>query len=187
MMSHDLVVGGTRMLRGVSLYLVTQGNTVSVIARSQNRLKSLAEKADSLKGTIHPIQIDYREGEHLRVKLKKAVDLFGSISLVVSWIHSAAPEAPSIVADSVGRESSSFRFFDIWGFLTEDPWHVEREKRFLEMEKILYRKITLGFVIENGVSRWLTNEEISSGVIQAIEKDKASFVVGRVEPRSAHP
>ena len=175
------------MLRGASLHLASQSNTVSVIARSQNRLKTLVEEADSLEGMIHSIQVDYREGEQLRAKLKKVVDLFGPISLVVSWIHSTAPEAPSIVADIVGRGSSSLRFFDIWGFLTEDHWHVEREKRFQEMEKILYRKITLGFIIENGVSRWLTNEEISTGVIQAIEKDKASFVIGRVEPMSAHP
>lgn len=43
------------------------------------------------------------------------------------------------------------------------------------------------FVIENGLSRWLKIEEISQGVIQAIEKDEASSVVGTIHPQTARP
>ncbi|GIP63126.1 hypothetical protein J32TS6_16810 [Virgibacillus pantothenticus] len=36
-------------------------------------------------------------------------------------------------------------------------------------DSCLYYQIRLGFVIKGGQSRWLTNEEISDGVIKAIK------------------
>ena len=36
-------------------------------------------------------------------------------------------------------------------------------------------------------SRWLTDEEISSGVLKAIEEDKERFVIGVTEPWSKKP
>ena len=50
--AHALVVGGTGMLRGVSLYLAEKGHVVSVVARSRERLESLAGVAvSSLRST----------------------------------------------------------------------------------------------------------------------------------------
>ncbi len=50
-----------------------------------------------------------------------------------------------------------------------------------------YQAVLLGFVVEQGRSRWLANDEISSGVFAALESGSAFSIVGTVEPWSAHP
>ena len=50
-----------------------------------------------------------------------------------------------------------------------------------------YRRVILGFVVEGGKSRWLTHEEISGGVIEAVQKDAERYIVGTVEPWSMRP
>ncbi len=50
-----------------------------------------------------------------------------------------------------------------------------------------YRQVQLGFVIENGHSRWLTHKEISHGIIDCIQKDTLLYVVGTVEPWEFRP
>lgn len=177
------------MLRGVSLHLASQVYTVSVIARRRQRLYNLAQEAHLLAGHINPIQVDYQNGALLRVKIEEAVNTFGPVILAVCWIHSIAPQAPYIVAESIGRGPAVGRYFDVRGSAAADPSHPEpqREVGFQQFTYILYRRIILGFVLRNGGSRWLTNDEISTGVLQAIERDAALYVVGTVQPWSARP
>lgn len=177
------------MLRGVSLHLTSQVNTVSVIARRRHRLTSLVKETRHLAGDVNPIPVDYRNGTTLRAKLEEAIDIFGPITLAVCWIHSIAPQAPYIVAESIGTGPSVCRYFDVLGSAAADPSHQEpqREVCFQQFKYVLCRKIILGFVIDNGLSRWLTDDEISTGVIQAIERDEVCYVVGRVRPWSARP
>lgn len=52
---------------------------------------------------------------------------------------------------------------------------------------IIYKKVILGFVIEDEASRWLTDTEISNGVIDAVINDKDIFTVGKVEPWKKRP
>ena len=47
---------------------------------------------------------------------------------------------------------------------------------------IQYRQVILGFVVEPGGSRWLTHQEISTGVMAAVRRDAPYYVVGTVEP-----
>jgi hypothetical protein len=47
--------------------------------------------------------------------------------------------------------------------------------------------VVLGFMVEAGASRWLTDAEISDGVRSAVTRDLAYSVVGQVEPWSARP
>lgn len=47
---------------------------------------------------------------------------------------------------------------------------------------ILDRKIILGFIVEGKTSRWLTNDEISSGVIDAVKKDSLEYIIGTLTP-----
>jgi len=50
-----------------------------------------------------------------------------------------------------------------------------------------YQAVVLGFVVDNGASRWLNNDEISAGVLSAIDSEKPVAIVGTVEPWSAKP
>ena len=71
-----------------------------------------------------------------------------------------------------------------------DPSHPERLKEMAEAADgfpIDYQAVVLGFVMDAGRARWLTNDEISNGVFAAIASAAPLSIVGTVEPWSAHP
>ena len=188
-MSHALIVGGTGMLWNVSIHLAEQFDMVSVIARNSYRLNSLWEEAHHQELHINPLQLDYKDEEHLELSIRDAIKQYGPIDTVVAWFHNAAPEAPVVTARILNDIGKDFRYFDIWGFIDSkdsDP-EPEREEELRQFEHLQYRKIILGFTYEDDQSRWLTNEEISNGVIEAINKDNPLYIVGEISPLSEKP
>lgn len=181
-MSHALIIGGTGMLTKATEYLSENYDTVSVICRNGKRISS------NLKN-INPLILDYSDYKLLSKSLHTSVEKFGDIDLVVSWIHSTAPLAPFIIAEKLNSYNASFRFFDILGSAYASPANntIERENKLRENKNLLYRKIILGFKIENNTSRWLTNDEISGGVIEAIKEDKEEIIIGTVLPWDKRP
>ncbi len=190
---HALVVGGTGMLRGVCLHLASRGAAVSVIARDRQRLDRIGEETG---GAARGIALDYRGSAGLRLGIEQAIRAHGSIDLAVCWIHSTAPHAPMVVARAVASIAQPCRFFHILGGAA-----AERHSNILEnvgmsreqplqpdsVEGVLYRRIILGFVVEPAGSRWLSNNEIAGGVIDAFESDREQTIIGVVEPWSARP
>lgn len=188
-MSHALVIGGTGMLRGAAVNLCKTFKTVSVTGRNKHRLYSLQRESEHLKGNTIPIIVDYTSEKELLFSIEEAVKNYGNISLVVSWIHSTAPRVAFKIAELISSYGQEFRFFDILGCEYKNPAanNTEREKIFRQVPFIKYRKIILGFIRENEISRWLTNEEISSGTTKAIENDSEEYVIGTVTPWELHP
>lgn len=120
-----------------------------------------------------------------------AIQKFGPVDLVVSWIHSTAPNAAFEIARLVTREAARVAFYDVLGSATLDPANAklftEKVKKFAALSNLNYRAVVLGFVIENEKSRWLTRNEISTGVLAAIASDAELFMVGTTEPWSSRP
>jgi hypothetical protein len=188
-MNHSLIIGGTGMLRGVSLYLAERDDVVSVVARSREGLRRLAEEAHKTGSCINAIDIDYGDSIALQTSLNAAVRQYGRIERVIAWIHSSAKEAPSIVARAVGRSRYACRYFELCGSGTVDPT-VAADQRRRDIERsanIVYRQVILGFVRETSGPRWLTSEEIVKGVIAAVESDVPCQVIGVVHPWSDRP
>jgi len=176
---HALVVGGTGMLRGVSLSLAGR-NAVSVVARGRKGLERLRKGSRN----VHPLSVDYTDGAALEAALDEAVAARGPFTLAVAWIHSTAPDAPLAVARRVRG-----RFFHVLGSAAADPSLPDPGRRtaFEALEGVAYREILLGFVRRGARSRWLSNGEIEKGVLGAIATDRPRAVVGVVEPWSARP
>lgn len=187
-MPHVLIVGGTGMLKDVPLYFAKYGFTVSVIARDQNNLNKLIE-SKSEHGFINPLRVDYSDYYMLEEKLKSAIDNYGKIETAVCWIHSTAPEAPFIIASILNEQNIKVKFYHVFGSanISPDGRNLKFESEISGYENIIYRKIILGFVIEYDKSRWLTDTEISNGVIDAVIKEDNNFVVGRIEPKEKLP
>lgn len=189
-MTHVLIVGGTGMLHRATLYLATQYDVVSVVARTQRRLETLAQEVDSNNGHLNPLALDYCDTTILQTQLRNAILQFGPITLAVCWIHSVAPEAPFTIAETVGRGTSVCRYIDIVGSAGADPSQaaLERIARLQSIPMIAYQRVILGFVQEQGYSRWLTDAEISQGVLHAVEHaDQEKHIVGTVHPWSSRP
>jgi len=171
-----LIVGGSGMLAGLARELCAHADKVSVLARNEKRIRVVSD-------TVDPIVCDYNDG----VALAEALSLIEAPDLVVAWIHGRAPQARRAFAECVLAEG---RFVQVLGSAHADPAHRER---LAEMAKVAeglpidYQAVVLGFAVENGASRWLGNEEISAGVLAAIESEEAVSIVGVVEPWSAKP
>jgi hypothetical protein len=186
-MKHCLVIGGTGMLNEFSRKLAYQYKTVSVIARNPHRLYSLRRETMHLKGNLDPIQIDYTDYIKLEDEVALSIERYGNISLVVSWVHSSALDAASVVAKTINIQKEEFRFFEILGSASEEPGKDKALPEFSQLEFIKYRQIVLGFIVKGDSSRWLKNEEISSGVLGAIETDEDKTIIGVIEPWERKP
>jgi short-subunit dehydrogenase len=99
-MKHALVVGGTGMLKDVTLWLVKLEYHVSVIGRTKNKFSRIQnEVADPKQLTF--LQLDYTNTNILKEKLTSAIAKNGPIELVVAWIHSTAPNALQTITEIV--------------------------------------------------------------------------------------
>lgn len=182
-MAHVLIVGGTGLLKRVSLFLAQHSNTVSVIARHRESLDQLASEAGELSDRINPIELDYQNIKQLQKQLKASVRKHGPIMLAVTWVHEDAPETRDTIAGFLNRTSPVCRYFHVQGSTTDPQPIADAYKNMLaRYQKVLYRRIILGFEVEKGFTRWLTEEEVGNGVIEAIRSDSREAVIGFPDP-----
>ena len=184
--AHTLVVGGTGMLRRVAMTLAGRGHPTTVIARRPGPLARMAEESG---GGIHPLAVDYGDGEALEAGLRRAIEARGPFTLLVAWIHDSAPEAPAAVARIAAEGGGRLRYLHVLGSAADDPSQPdpERRARMEAIEGVTYEEVILGFVREGGRSRWLTDDEIAAGVLAAIDNAAPRRIVGNTRPWSARP
>ncbi|GKV55832.1 hypothetical protein NCCP2222_17790 [Sporosarcina sp. NCCP-2222] len=71
--------------------------------------------------------------------------------------------------------------------------HVKGSRRYFQDEFVnlpfscIREVVYLGFIQEETSSRWLTNEEISDGVIAQIESGGVGRIVGQLHPYGNRP
>ncbi len=153
---HAVVVGGTGMLASATRALAERGHPVTSIAR----------RSAALGGGVTPIALDYRDTDELRAALVLAAESRGPIELAVCWIHTDAPEAPAAIADALAPGA---RLVQVFG---TRAWALDRVP-----VHVAYRQVLLG----SRDGRWLTHEEISAGVLAAVDADRPVSVVGERE------
>lgn len=183
-MTHALVIGGTGMLADTSLWLVSNGYHVSVIGRNTNRMECLINNATK-PSLITPLLVDYRDGSLLLKKVREAMKLNGPIELVIAWIHSYADSTLSSISNEISQwQNGSWKLFHVLGSRANLTAFKEKMGK---LDSPQYHQVQLGFMIENGHSRWLTKEEISQGVIDSIQQDRFLHIVGTMEPWEKRP
>jgi hypothetical protein len=182
MAGHALVVGGTGMLAGAVRGLVARGWRVSVLAR---RASAFAMREPGVVG----LDCNYNDTDALVATLNRARDGEGAIDLAVGWFHTLGP-AP-MLATRTGCLGTPGRFFHVLGSAMADPDQPDRLRRAARSAEdaayCLYRQVVLGFVLEGQGARWLTNDEISAGVLKAIDDDAAVSTIGVTRPWAARP
>ncbi len=163
-----LVVGGTGMLSGVVRALIAEGDEVYVLARHPQ-----------MPLEVKPLAADYRSAAALATTLT-TVEPF---ERAVVWIHSDAPEAPQTVARFVTGP-----YLHVLGSASANPSRPDQSRRAgFEALGCDYREVILGFVRESGRSRWLTDTEISAGVLAALRSNERRSVIGTVTPWQDRP
>ncbi|MEH7443876.1 short-chain dehydrogenase [Bacillus sp. JJ1122] len=181
-MKHALVIGGTGMLAPVSLWLLDQGYKVSVIGRNPNRLQRLEEK--SSPSDFIPISVDYRNIWELEKRVAMSIEKNGMFDLIVAWVRTDAEKA---LETTIQLNTVPGHTWELIHILGSGRNLSETKKKLPIPDDCIYRQVQLGFKIEGNQSRWLTNEEISSGVIEGILNCDSVKIVGMVEPSEKRP
>lgn len=172
MLKHMLAIGGTGMLRGAVISLLGDFDIVSVVCRSEESFNKLKEDSGSSR-KLNWLKCDYTDYQNLTTNLIRTISELNEISMVLSWIHSSAPLAPVMAAKIINHQRTKCDYYDILGSAG-----VSRHSAFTQFENITYRTVQLGSVQENNVSRWLTHDEISSGIIEAYKNGHKEFTIG---------
>lgn len=173
------------MLRGTALALSTQFKTVSVVGRNSAKLHEL-QKSNS---KINPIRVDYTNSVAFIESIEESANAHGAIALVVSWIHETAPDAPLLLARRLNEHGESVDYYHVLGsaYARPDAGASQLRAAFEAFPNIEYHQVILGFILEGASSRWLSNEEISSGVNRSIESRLPFATVGTTEAWRMRP
>jgi hypothetical protein len=178
MVPHILVVGGTGMLSGLVEALAGDGGRLSLLSRRASRFP---------RHGVTGYDVDY----HDEAAFTAALDAAGPVDLAVAWFHTLKIAAPRRLAERIGGDGEAGRLFQVLGSATADPAHPDRLATAATVAAGLpdcrLRQVVLGFKVEGGRSRWLTDDEISGGVLAAVRADIDYAVVGQTEPWSARP
>jgi len=177
-MKHALVVGGSGMLLDVSKWLMNNGYHVSIIGRSQEKMNKLI--VTNTEHLFTPILVDYNNDIELNEKMTNLINKNGKIDLLVSWIHSYAEGALKTIVKHNSVNNDNWTLLQVLGSKANLS---EEEKKINLQTNCTYRTVQLGFIIENNHSRWLTHDEISEGVIKAINTVIPRTTIGVTEPR----
>ncbi|ALA71233.1 short-chain dehydrogenase [Geobacillus stearothermophilus 10] len=180
---HALVIGGTGMLADVSLWLVRKGYHVSVIARRRARMKQLIDRTGQM-ASITPLLVDYRDQKTLCSLICQTIRKNGTFDLIIAWVHTDGKQALPTVIEKNSGHPGPWRLFHVLGSRA-DP--TEMKQKLCLPAACLYRQVQLGFVVEERSSRWLTHQEISGGVMDAIRRDAPFHLVGTLEPSKKRP
>lgn len=195
-MNHLLIIGGSGMLRGVAIEFVRRGWAVSVVGRRLRPLEEIVHAAAQLPGEIHSLSLDYTQTDTFIQRLRAHFVNVGVPSVTVAWIHSTAPDTPRILMNELAHAATEKRidFIHVLSRLRlNDPRDLSApvphadESELQNISHINYRKAILGWVVEPHGSRWLTDDEIAHGVIQAIDSGDAITAIGRIEPIDTNP
>ncbi|MBH0332087.1 short-chain dehydrogenase [Brevibacillus brevis] len=181
MAQEALVIGASGMLTEVSRWLAREGYQVTVLGRDPVKLRRVRD------GSIHPESIhllsqDYQQTDSLRQSMAELVEKRGPMDVVVAWIHSTAPHALSVIVEELSRPEKSWQLLHVCG---SGAWKNSPTKPTSEV--CIYRQVILGFTCAGEHSRWLTNDEIAAGVIDALQTTEKQIIVGQVEPWEKRP
>ncbi|SIS62765.1 Rossmann-fold NAD(P)-binding domain-containing protein [Salimicrobium flavidum] len=175
-LGNVLIFGGTGMLAEATEWIATHSTTAVIYGRDTRKLERLA----NTHGVV-PETLDYNNINEVKEQVTHAYEKYGSIDMVVAWIHSTSPHAISEIKDTIRKlqpdhqwtlivVKGSSKVSDITGREQQGP------------DNCSVKEVRLGFILSESGWRWLTHEEISGGVIQAITGNDEEITVGRLEP-----
>lgn len=172
---HILIIGGTGMLAGAALHLAGVGHRVSIIGRSKEKFDLLQAQTEF---PIYPLLADYRE-EGVYDLVQHAIAARSFFDVIINW----CPEFH--VLERIAGLNAKAEACTVL--------QVKGSRRFFSDEAVVLpgncrsSEVFLGYILERDESRWLTHEEISLGVIDALVKEKKRSIIGQIEPYRKRP
>ncbi|SES38780.1 hypothetical protein [Psychrobacillus sp. OK032] len=172
-MEHIFIIGGTGMLAEVTRWYAEQNHIVTVIARNKekmNRMKDSCSEPENIKA----IYLDYRDSAELYKSLWKNIQVYGPLTEAVVWLHSDGLHTLPTVFEIMEEKSN------VWQIIGSKANAEDLRKQCQPQKDLEYNFIQLGFLKEYDRQRWLTNFEISDGVIHAINSGQPYSLIGEI-------
>ncbi|MBN8701490.1 MAG: hypothetical protein J0M08_00345 [Bacteroidetes bacterium] len=170
-MERILLIGGTGMLLGATTYFCSKNKEVVVLAR--NKLTSNNQR---ITFPIKSLVCDYHHTEKFISIIQDEIKEKGAFDTIVIWMHSSAKSSLVSLLSFIDERMPKTIIYHIKGS------NYSTYNDLLQVgSKLIYREIILGSQTENGIKRWLTNTEISDGVINALTTEANCSVVGYLE------
>ncbi|MFG0313087.1 MAG: hypothetical protein ACF8LL_02710 [Phycisphaerales bacterium] len=171
-MDHLLCIGTTGMLAPCTRALIARGHRIACVARTRASLDALSHSiSQDRRALLSTYPCDYRDFEALEQVL---LSVGFTPDAAICWVHSPADP----VLDLVRRQFPKIDLLRVVGSTTNVPVGAADPAE---------RIVRLGFVIENNRSRWLSDEEVSKGVLDAFVSGASESTVGTLEPWDARP
>jgi hypothetical protein len=177
------------MLRSASLSLARRSGALTSIARTQRSLDALEESIAQLACRSLGIALDYRHTAELQSGVRGAIRDLGPVDLVVAWVHDEAGPVPGALVDVALESGEPVQLVQVVGSGAAGPEGSldGLAKRFEALPQLHYQLVVLGFQRDTAGSRWLTHQEISHGVMAAIDDEHSRYIVGQIEPWALRP
>lgn len=180
--SHTLIIGGTGMLAAATRELAGRSSAVTVVARRPERIGELAVEH------VERVAVDYHDADALLEQLEHAIAEHGEFDFALTWVHASGEASLRRVAERLAQQTETARLVDVQGSAAARPDGPSERHAFLSgLDGLDYQRVILGFVPEDGHSRWLTDREISDGIIEAVDAGEDEHIVGVVEPWDERP
>ncbi len=172
------MVGGTGMLADLTPQLIERGYWVTVIGRSPERLESLLDRLDPRAHYMTPLAFDYHDDRKVHKWVEHVQLMQGPFDLVVAWLHEPRdPVLRAIGEEVVGYRHDQWRLLDLRGIRIPSV-----SPRGVLPATCRYQRVQLGYQPAAGGYRWLTHQEIVSGVLKAVDSPHSELVaVGHTE------
>ncbi|MGH8127403.1 MAG: hypothetical protein ACRETC_03415 [Gammaproteobacteria bacterium] len=182
-----VIIGGTGMLAAASKALADRCRMLTSVARTERSLRELDESIENAECEHNLLALDWSEPRTFLNALTEHVKHLAPPTLVLAWLHK--DELGPKVATALASKNTQCDFFQVRGSAAANPaQHVDSFSQDYDIPKTInYHQIILGFHRDDGGSRWLSNAEISTGVLFAIDNPKPITIVGSVAPWSSHP
>jgi hypothetical protein len=186
-MEHYLFVDATGQLADVCLHFAGKVKRVSMISGDQDLLEDLRTRAQQMKLVISQSHADLVDSHQLRHAIEALVADNGPADVTVAALGKIPPEAAAVIAQTLRDLAVFTEFFDVGSHDEDRMITNQREGRLRSFENVWYRKIEVGFILDNGTSRWPSSEEVTNGVIQAVDEKTAKTIIGQTEPAERRP
>ncbi len=177
-----LLIGATGMLAGAARHFASEAGGAVMLAR---RASGFSFGDAALDTWRIGIDADWKDSAAFGAALDEA-GRHGPFALALAWLHGRDEAMRERVTRLVAEGGT---LVEVLGSAASRPgaFGDERLAAMRAHPGVRYRQVLLGFVVEDGGSRWLTHGEISKAAIAALAAEDTRTIAGQVEPWDARP
>ncbi|MBI1261134.1 MAG: hypothetical protein GC184_05365 [Rhizobiales bacterium] len=184
-MTKTLLIGTTGMLKAAAAHAAARSKKAYLVSRHAD---DFSFDNDVLDVKLARLNESYENV----ARFLDAVAVHAPYDLVLSWIR---PPADLLRAALDGMIAPDGRLIEVMGSRSilmgkdGEASIAERRAQALSLQPSLrYAQVILGFVIgEDGSTRWLTHDEISSAAITQMDNPVPRLIAGTLEPWDKRP